>query len=317
MIETLEFENPHFLQSLFANDPALLKLLEKRFAVRVTTRDGWVRFEGEDAGVDQARDVFSQLEAARRKGAEITEHSFRFAIDAASNGDGEANAAEFADFRLLGSPTKPAVTPRTKGQLDYVKAMDESEVVFGLGPAGTGKTYLAMARALAALLNKEVNRLVLTRPAVEAGEALGFLPGDLKEKIFPYLRPLYDALYDMIDPDKVERLIERGQIEVAPLAYMRGRTLARAYVILDEAQNTTREQMFMFLTRIGEGSRAIITGDPSQVDLRPNIQSGLHEAQAALRDTDGVRFVHFQKSDVVRHRVVQNIIEAYHRHRGE
>lgn len=189
--------------------------------------------------------------------------------------------------------------------------MRESEVVFGVGPAGTGKTYLAMAQGLHYLKEKTVQRLVLTRPAVEAGEALGFLPGDLKEKIFPYLRPLYDALYDMLEPEEAERLIERGSIEIAPLAYMRGRTLKNAFIILDEAQNTTTEQMLMFLTRLGEGARCVVTGDPSQIDLRRHVKSGLKEAVELLQDVEGVRFVSFAPRDVVRLPVVQRIIEAY------
>jgi phosphate starvation-inducible PhoH-like protein len=193
--------------------------------------------------------------------------------------------------------------------------MREREVVFGVGPAGTGKTFLAMAQGLHFLREKVVQRLVLTRPAVEAGEALGFLPGDLKEKIFPYLRPLYDALYEMLEGDEADRLIERGQIEIAPLAYMRGRTLKGAFIILDEAQNTTSEQMLMFLTRLGEGARCVITGDPSQVDLRRGVRSGLREALEILEGVEGVSFSHFEPKDIVRLPVVQRIINAYEKHR--
>jgi phosphate starvation-inducible PhoH-like protein len=188
--------------------------------------------------------------------------------------------------------------------------------VFGLGPAGTGKTYLAMAMAVAALKREEVTRIILTRPAVEAGEALGFLPGDLKEKIMPYLRPLYDALYDMLEAEEMQRFVERGVIEVAPLAYMRGRTLNRAFVVLDEAQNTTTEQMFMFLTRLGSESKAVITGDPTQIDLPNNKRSGLIEALQALRNVDGISFCRFEERDVIRHELVQSIVRAYRRHRG-
>ena len=189
-------------------------------------------------------------------------------------------------------------------------------MVFGIGPAGTGKTYLAMAMAVAALKREEVARIILTRPAVEAGEALGFLPGDLKEKIMPYLRPLYDALRDMLDPEEMQRCIERGIIEVAPLAYMRGRTLNRAFVVLDEAQNTTTEQMFMFLTRLGSESKCVVTGDHTQIDLPSNKRSGLVEALQALRDVDGIAFCHFGERDVIRHELVQKIVRAYRRHRG-
>jgi phosphate starvation-inducible PhoH-like protein len=219
-------------------------------------------------------------------------------------------------LKLLGSTKRPAVLAKTRGQIAYVQAMRESEVVFGVGPAGTGKTYLAMAQGLHWLKEKVVQRLVLTRPAVEAGEALGFLPGDLKEKIFPYLRPLYDALYDMLEPEEAERLIERGSIEIAPLAYMRGRTLKNAFIILDEAQNTTTEQMLMFLTRLGEGARCVVTGDPSQVDLRRHVKSGLREAVELLQDVEGVRFVNFAPKDIVRLPVVQRIIEAYQKGRA-
>ena len=198
----------------------------------------------------------------------------------------------------------------------YIKSIDAHDVVFGIGPAGTGKTYLAMACAITALKERKVNRIILTRPAVEAGEALGFLPGDLNEKIFPYLRPLYDALYDMLEPDEVEKYIERNLIEIAPLAYMRGRTLNRAFIILDEAQNTTEAQMFMFLTRLGEDSRCVITGDATQIDLRANMRSGLIEAIRVLEGTEGIDFVRFETRDVVRHRVVQRIIDAYQKHRS-
>jgi phosphate starvation-inducible PhoH-like protein len=218
---------------------------------------------------------------------------------------------------LVAGGKKAPVLAKTRGQIAYIQAMRDCEVVFGIGPAGTGKTYLAMAQGLHLLREKVVQRLVLTRPAVEAGEALGFLPGDLKEKIFPYLRPLYDALYDMLEPEEAERLIERGAIEIAPLAYMRGRTLKNAFIILDEAQNTTTDQMLMLLTRLGEGSRCAVTGDPSQTDLRRGTRSGLHEAVQVLHGVEGIRFVHFLTKDVVRLPVVQRIIEAYEAARKE
>ena len=315
--EILEFESPHFLQSLFANDLSLLKELEEALSVRVTTRDGWMKFEGEAANVSSAQGVLRDLESARRQGADISSQAFRFALEASLSGRNNDRLGDLVERRLLGSSTKPPVMAKTRGQLAYLKAMDEHDVVFGVGPAGTGKTYLAMARALQSLQDGEVSRLVLTRPAVEAGEALGFLPGDMKEKIFPYLRPLYDALYDMLDPQVVEKYIDRGMIEIAPLAYMRGRTLNQSYIILDEAQNTTREQMFMFLTRLGLDSRCVITGDPSQVDLKRPGHSGLGEAMKVLPTTDGVTFVQFGAADVVRHPVVQNIIAAYGHARSE
>ncbi|WP_256199361.1 PhoH family protein [Verrucomicrobium spinosum] len=228
----------------------------------------------------------------------------------------EAPAEKILQLKLLGSSRKPPVLAKTRGQIDYLKAMRENEVVFGIGPAGTGKTYLAMAQALQSLRDKTVQRLVLTRPAVEAGEALGFLPGDLNEKVFPYLRPLYDALYEMLETDEAEKMIERGIVEIAPLAYMRGRTLKNSFVILDEAQNTTTEQMLMFLTRLGEGSRCVVTGDPSQVDLKRGVRSGLAEAMHILSGVEGLSFIRFEPTDVVRLPIVQRIIEAYRIHRG-
>jgi phosphate starvation-inducible PhoH-like protein len=314
---TLEFENAHFLQSLFAGEAGLLKVVARTYDLQVTTRDNWIKLEGEDeSAIEKGVELFRRLEDSRRDGGEVNEHSFRFAVDAVESGEGDV-LKELLDYRLLGTSTKPAVVPKTRGQLEYLKAMDVNDVVFGTGPAGTGKTYLAMARLISALKNNEVKRLILTRPAVEAGEALGFLPGDLQEKILPYLRPLYDALYDMLEPEEVDRMIERGMIEIAPLAYMRGRTLNHAAIILDEAQNTTREQMFMFLTRLGEDSRCVVTGDPSQIDLKTNGDSGLREAMVALGETEGIDFVKFSKADVVRHRVVKRIIDAYAEHRDQ
>ena len=318
----LDYESPHFLQSLFAGDAALLKSLERRLNITVTTRDGWLRLAGDGAAIDQGRRIFEQLEKARRDGSVITEHAFNFAVDSileTGGDDGKDSAAlsELVGVRLLGTPRKPAVSPRTVGQLRYIQSIDSHDVVFGIGPAGTGKTYLAMACAITALKERKVNRIILTRPAVEAGEALGFLPGDLNEKIFPYLRPLYDALYDMLEPDEVEKYIERNLMEIAPLAYMRGRTLNRAFIILDEAQNTTEAQMFMFLTRLGEDSRCVVTGDATQIDLRGNMRSGLVEASKILPGTKGIDFVRFEQRDVVRHRVVQRIIDAYQKHRDE
>ncbi len=316
--EKLEYETPHFLQSLFAHDLSLLKLLEADLSLKVTTRDGWLRLDGEEESIEAAKRVFSQLEKARRDGADINEHFFRFALGCAMDGESQPESLhDLTSMKLLGGSRKPPVYPKTRGQLRYLQEMDKSDVVFGLGPAGTGKTFLAMAKALASLKAGQVSRIVLTRPAVEAGEALGFLPGDMNEKIFPYLRPLYDALYDMLEPDEVEKMIDRGVVEIAPLAFMRGRTLSKSFIILDEAQNTTQAQMFMFLTRLGEGSRYVITGDPSQIDLKDPRQSGLREAMEALKGTEGITFVHFEGTDVVRHKVVRRIIAAYATHRGK
>jgi phosphate starvation-inducible PhoH-like protein len=219
--------------------------------------------------------------------------------------------------KIQTSLRKPDVTPKTLGQKKYIETIRGHDVTFGVGPAGTGKTYLAMAMAVAALKEEKVSRIILTRPAVEAGEALGFLPGDLLEKITPYLRPLYDALYDMMSAEEIQKHMERNVIEIAPLAYMRGRTLNHAFIILDEAQNSTTEQMFMFLTRLGFSSRAIITGDPTQIDLPGHKQSGLVEAVRALKKIEGIGIVEFTKRDVVRHPLVQRIIGAYEEHRGK
>lgn len=315
-VETIEYETPHFLQSLIGQGTQSLRRLGDAFGVRVTSRDGWVRLEGADAGISGARRVLEQLEKVKRQGGEVTPDLVRMVTDSVRDVEESEPAGAVLELKLLGSSRRPPVLVKTKAQIHYVQAMRQHEVVFGVGPAGTGKTYLAMAQGLHYLREKMVQKLVLTRPAVEAGEALGFLPGDLKEKIFPYLRPLYDALYDMLDIEEAERLIERGFIEIAPLAYMRGRTLKQAFIILDEAQNTTTEQMLMFLTRLGDGARCVVTGDPSQIDLRKGIRSGLREALDALGTVEGVKFVHFRNPDIVRLPVVQRIIDAYQTHRN-
>src|SRR5438477_1196469 len=220
------------------------------------------------------------------------------------------------DERIQTSTRKSVVTPKTVGQKKYVEAIRQHDVTLGIGPAGTGKTYLAMALAVQALKEEKVSRIVMTRPAVEAGEALGFLPGDLYEKIAPYLRPLHDALHDMLPAEEIQKHMERGTIEVAPLAYMRGRTLNHSFIILDEAQNSTAEQMFMFLTRLGHGSKAVVTGDITQIDLPPHKHSGLVEAHHALRSIEGIALIEFTRRDIVRHPLVQRIISAYEEHRG-
>jgi len=311
----LEYESAHFLQSLFGYDEKGLRYLEGKAQVRVVTRDGWLRANGPEQSCELVERVFADLEEARRNGGEITAREFRAAVDMALSG-GEGVAA-LSKIQLVGARGRKAVVARTPHQLEYLNAMAANEVVFGLGPAGTGKTYLAVAMALDLLKKKEVSRIVLTRPAVEAGEALGFLPGDMREKVAPYLRPLYDAIDDMLGYEEGAKRLEDGTIEIAPLAYMRGRTLSRSFVILDEAQNTTREQMFMALTRLGEGSRCVITGDSSQIDLKDQGISGLLEAEKALRGVQGVAFNHFDTSDVVRHPVVGRMITAYQEFRSE
>lgn len=313
--QTLQFESGRVLQSLYGNDLTLLKTLEKTLDVRVTTRDGWLRVEGPTDRIEQTRRVFDQLERARQGGVNIRKHEFLHALRSVTEPE-ETPLDALLDTKVLTSPKRAPIVPKTAGQKEYLQAIQTHDMVFGVGPAGTGKTYLAMATAVAALKREQVTRIILTRPAVEAGEALGFLPGDLKEKIMPYLRPLYDALYDMVDSEELQRLMERGVIEIAPLAYMRGRTLNRAFVVLDEAQNTTTEQMFMFLTRLGAESKAVITGDYTQIDLPSNKRSGLVEAMQALKHVEGIAFCHFGDKDVIRHELVQSIVRAYRRHRG-
>ena len=312
---TLQFESARALQALYANDLKLLKTLEDSLSVRVTTREGWVKLEGEPEQLDRAQRVFEQLEQARQKGVDIHKHEFSYALNSVTESRTE-NLSDAVDVRIATSTRKPAIVTRTHGQKNYVEAIGKHDVVFGIGPAGTGKTYLAVAMAVAALKKEQVSRIVLTRPAVEAGEALGFLPGDLQEKITPYLRPLYDSLRDMLEPEEIERLMARQTIEVAPLAYMRGRTLANAFVILDEAQNTTTEQMFMLLTRIGQNSKLVVTGDVTQIDLPSNKRSGLVEALQALKSVPGIAMVYFNERDVVRHELVRAIINAYQQHRS-
>jgi phosphate starvation-inducible PhoH-like protein len=314
--ETLTFENARAAQSLYVNDPQNLRRLEELFGVKITAREGWIKIDGTAGGISKTQDVFQQLHLAREKGLYIRKTEFNFAVDSVRQGT-ETKLPDLHAARIQISAKKPPIIPKTLQQKKYVEAVKKHDLIFGVGPAGTGKTFLAMAMAVAALKNEEVTRIVLTRPAVEAGEALGFLPGDLQEKIFPYLRPLYDALNDMLENDEIQRYMDKGIIEIAPLAYMRGRTLSHSFIILDEAQNTTTEQMFMFLTRLGQDSKCVITGDPSQVDLPHNRKSGLVEAVQALTGTEGISFTKFDEVDVIRHELVQRIIRAYKAHRGE
>jgi len=259
--------------------------------------------------------MFHVLEKSLKEGGVVRNREFAQALNVVKN-DGVAALGNLLAERILTSPRKAAVLPKTIGQKKYVDAIRAHDVTIGIGPAGTGKTYLAMAMALAALQQEKVARIILTRPAVEAGEALGFLPGDLYEKITPYLRPLHDALHDMLPAEDIQKQMERGVIEIAPLAYMRGRTLNQAFIILDEAQNSTTEQMFMFLTRLGLGSKAVITGDTTQIDLPAHKFSGLLEAERALQKIDGIAVIQFSRRDIVRHPLVQRIIAAYEEHRG-
>jgi phosphate starvation-inducible PhoH-like protein len=311
----LEFENARALQALYAGDEKLLKELESELGVRVVARDSVLRVEGEPRQIERVRQLFAELDDARKRGLSIRRHEFEYALRNVADGE-KKNLSRLLDHKIVCSPRKPPVVPKTEGQSAYVEMIRSHDITFGIGPAGTGKTYLAVALAVSALKQEKVSRIVLTRPAVEAGEALGFLPGDLQEKLLPYLRPLYDALHDMMDVEELQRYMDRGVIEIAPLAYMRGRTLSNAFIILDEAQNTTTEQMFMFLTRLGADSKCVVTGDRTQIDLPRNKRSGLIEAVEALRHVDGIGFHFFQEADVVRHPLVQKILRAYRKHRG-
>jgi phosphate starvation-inducible PhoH-like protein len=314
-VQTLQFENGRVLQSLYANDLKLLKSVEDAFGVKLTTREGWLRIEGETDQIEKVRRVFEQLDKARKNGVAIRRHEFNYALKSVSD-EVPAGLDVQSDTKVLVSSRRGPIMPKTATQRAYIQAIKACDMVFGVGPAGTGKTYLAMAMAVTALKQEQVARIILTRPAVEAGEALGFLPGDLKEKIMPYLRPLYDALQDMLEPEEMQRYFERNVIEIAPLAYMRGRTLSRAFIVLDEAQNTTTEQMFMFLTRLGADSKCVVTGDHTQIDLPANKRSGLVEALQALRGVDGMDFIYFDDHDVIRHELVRKIVNAYRQHRG-
>ncbi|MFV0338344.1 MAG: PhoH family protein [Chthoniobacterales bacterium] len=311
----LEYEDARATRALFCNDENLLRELEKAFNVEITTRDAWIRIEGKVEDAQRTELFFQILQNAASHGFSIRKQEFRYVMHALLQGQ-TPDLVAFFKAGIAVTPNAPPVVPRTDGQRAYLQAMKSHDITFGIGSAGTGKTYLAMALALSELKQEKVSRIILTRPAVEAGEALGFLPGDLQEKILPYLRPLYDALYDLIEASEIQRYIDKGVIEIAPLAYMRGRTLSDSFVILDEAQNTTTEQMFMFLTRLGADSRCVVTGDQTQIDLPNSKRSGLIEVVDVLKGVDGIAFQYFTETDVVRHPLVQSIIRAYKKHRG-
>jgi phosphate starvation-inducible protein PhoH and related proteins len=313
--ETLHYENARFAQQLYNNDPRNLDTLHDQLGVKATSREGWIKLEGVAEAVEIAKNVFQFLEKTLKDGGPVRNREFAYALNVAKH-DGASALQSLGAEKIHTSSKKTTVTPKTVGQKKYVESIRSHDITFGIGPAGTGKTYLAVAMAVAALKEDKVSRIVLTRPAVEAGEALGFLPGDLYEKIAPYLRPLHDALHDMLPAEEISKHMERATIEIAPLAYMRGRTLNGAFIILDEAQNCTGEQMFMFLTRLGHGSKAVITGDPTQIDLPHHKKSGLIEAAQALAKVEGIAMIRFEKRDVVRHALVQRIIAAYEDHRG-
>jgi phosphate starvation-inducible protein PhoH and related proteins len=298
------------IETVYGAHDANLKHIESLLNVEIRTQGSDVIIEGTPADEQRAGRIFEQLRLLMEEGYALANGDVKTAAQLiVDNGD-----VDLRDYFLKGSQkqvTKRRVSPKSVNQRKYLEQIDQNDIVFGVGPAGTGKTYLAMAQAVTYLLSKKVSRIILARPAVEAGEKLGFLPGDMQEKVNPYLRPLYDALYDMMDTEKATRLVERGTIEVAPIAFMRGRTLNDAFVILDEAQNTTSEQMKMFLTRLGFGSKAVVTGDITQIDLPNPGKSGLIEAIKIVKNIDGIGFVYFDDKDVVRHKLVQQIVKAY------
>ncbi|MDI6603645.1 MAG: PhoH family protein [Thermoanaerobacteraceae bacterium] len=306
----IDINNIEQAANLFGKFDENLKLIEEGMNVKVVVRDDTIKISGEDTNVNAAERLFNELIEFIESGEIITPQNVMYAMKLVNIGEEEKLKSILSDIVCITSRGKQ-IRCKTYGQKNYVKAMKNNEIVFGIGPAGTGKTYLAMAMAVTALKNKEVGRIILTRPAVEAGERLGFLPGDLQEKVDPYLRPLYDALYDILGAEVFQKYMEKGLIEVAPLAYMRGRTLDDSFIILDEAQNTTPEQMKMFLTRIGFGSRAVVTGDVTQVDLPKDKKSGLKDVIEILNGIKGIEFVLLKEQDVIRHPLVAKIVKAY------
>lgn len=314
--ETLQFANARQLSQLYNDDPRNLEEAERALGVRLASREDWVEVEGKQDAIDKTKALFDLLESGRRQGIRLRNSDFHFTLRCVVENRSDELRSIYADPLVI-KLRRQSVVPKTLNQKRYLQAIAKYPVTFGIGPAGTGKTYLAMAMALQDLLSGAVERIILTRPAVEAGEALGFLPGELQEKILPYLTPLYDAMQDMVGKDQMEQLLERGIVEIAPLAYMRGRTLSNAFVVLDEAQNTTHEQMMMFLTRLGDGSRMVVTGDITQIDLPRSKQSGLREATRVLSKVDSIKMFQFEGHDVVRHPLVQEIINAYAQHTPE
>src|SRR5574339_597413 len=305
------------IETLYGAHDGNLKHIESLLGVAIRTHGDELIVEGEKSAEQRVERIFDQLKTLMAEGYELRNGDVKTAAQLIVDDGG----VDLRDYFLKGGQkqpegTKRRVNPKSTNQRRYLDAIEKYDIVFGVGPAGTGKTYLAMAQAVSFLLAKKVSRIILARPAVEAGEKLGFLPGDLQEKVNPYLRPLYDALYDMMEIERADRMLERGTIEVAPIAFMRGRTLNDAFVILDEAQNTTSEQMKMFLTRLGYGSKAVITGDITQIDLPTARQSGLVEAMKVVGNVEGIAFIHFDEKDVVRHPLVQQIVKAYEAYGG-
>jgi phosphate starvation-inducible PhoH-like protein len=311
--EKLAFDDPGATQTLLGQSNSNLKLIERETGASLHVRGNEVTIVGDGEQTGLARTILEQLYGFARRGTALAAEDIVRAARILRGDRGASLKEIFSDTVLIASGRQRPITPKGLAQKRYVDAIRKHDIVFGVGPAGTGKTYLAMALAVRELLDKTIKRIILARPAVEAGEKLGFLPGSMEEKVNPYLRPLYDALHDMMDFDRAQNLIDKGVIEVAPLAFMRGRTLNDSFVILDEAQNTTSEQMKMFLTRLGYNSKAVITGDVTQIDLPVGQRSGLNEARELLSEVEGIRFCYFTEIDVVRHPLVQEIIKAYDR----
>ncbi len=310
MEQRISIERMEQAVNIFGSFDENIRLLEKEFNVTVTNRDGELRISGEAEDVMHAAKAVQAMLTLSSRGEALGEQNVRYIIDMVRTGKEEQISELAGDVLCISAKGRP-VKPKTLGQKEYIASVLKNTVTIGVGPAGTGKTYLAVAAAVQAFRDKQVNRIILTRPAVEAGERLGFLPGDLQSKVDPYLRPLYDALFDMLGAETYQKYLERGNIEVAPLAYMRGRTLDDSFIILDEAQNTSREQMKMFLTRLGFGSKIVITGDVTQIDLPDGKPSGLREAMRVLKEVEGIGICELTNADVVRHVMVQRIVKAY------
>ena len=309
----LHFPDSRQLSNLYGNRIQSLKLIEKVLNIELITRDNWVKINGEPPNVERTVALFEILQSAHKHGFQVKPSDLQYLLTALKNGH-ETELRNLFDSPLVLEIGASRIIPKTLNQKRYLHLLTHYDLVFGIGTAGVGKTYLAMAAALYALFQNQVHKIIITRPAVEAGEALGYLPGDLQEKVLPYLRPLYDALYHILGKSDAERLIAKGSIEIAPLAYMRGRTLSNAFIILDEAQNTTPQQILLFLTRLGDGSRMAVNGDITQIDLPPSTPSGLRQALETLAPLKAeIPFFHFDNSDSVRHPLVQKIIEAYQR----
>lgn len=311
--KTIKLNNMEYIMNLFGNFDENVKIIEDAYHVKVISRDDEIKVIGEQEGVSFADAVIAKLLKIAAKGDVITKQNVSYLIQLASENQLDKADDYLADYVCLTAKGKQ-IKAKSHGQKQYLDSIKKNDIVFGIGPAGTGKTFLAVAMAVTAFRNKEVNRIILTRPAVEAGEKLGFLPGDLQNKVDPYLRPLYDGLFEIMGVEAFQKYLDRGMIEVAPLAYMRGRTLDDSFIILDEAQNTTPEQMKMFLTRIGFGSKMVVTGDITQVDLPGDKRSGLKEVLKVLKDVKGIEFIHLTEKDVVRHDIIQRIIKAYEKY---